>query len=76
MKKDLTLLGIYLNDSTINKIMTGKEGEASKLIYKIKTEMDRIKINFMCIVFMCIWNFLNFALTKYFLIYYSKIEIW
>ena len=46
LKKDLTLLGIYLNDSTINKIMTGKEGAASKLIYKIKTEMDRIKINF------------------------------
>ena len=46
LKKDLKLLGIYINESTINEIMEEKKGVAAKLIYKIKTEIDRIKINF------------------------------
>ena len=50
LKKDLKLIDIFLNDSTINDIMSGKEGVAAKLLYKIKTELNRIKINFNDIV--------------------------
>ena len=46
LQKDLHLIEIYINNSTINDLMIGKKGVAPKLIYKIKTELDRIKINF------------------------------
>ena len=46
LQKDLKLLDIFINNSTINEIMSGKEGAAGKLLYKIKTEINRIKINF------------------------------
>ena len=50
LQKDLRLMEIFINNSTINDLISGKEGIAPKLIYKIKTEMDRIKINFSDIV--------------------------
>ena len=50
LQKDLHLMEIFINNSTINNLMSGKEGEAPKLIYKIKTEIDRIKINFSSVV--------------------------
>ena len=50
LQNDLRLMEIFINNSTINDLISGKEGVAPKLIYKIKTEMDRIKINFSDIV--------------------------
>ena len=50
LQKDLHLLEIYLNNSTINDLISEKEGVAPKLLYKIKTEIDRLKINFSNIV--------------------------
>ena len=50
LQKDLHLIEIYLNNKTINDLMLGKEGVAPKLLYKIKIEIDRIKINFNNIV--------------------------
>ena len=46
LKNNLKLIGININNSTIDQIIAGNEGVAPKLIYKIKIEMDRIKINF------------------------------
>ena len=50
LKKELQSMGIYLNESTINDIISEKEGVATQLIYKIKTEIDRDKINFVDII--------------------------
>ena len=50
LQKDLHLIEIYLNDSTIKDLISGKEGVAPKLLYKIKIEIDRIKIKFNSIV--------------------------
>ena len=50
LKKELQSMGIYLNESTINDIISEKEGVATQLIYKIKTEIDRNKINFVDII--------------------------
>ena len=46
VKKDLIPINVYINDNIIYNIMEESEGAASKLIYKIKTEMERIGINF------------------------------
>ena len=46
LKKDLKLMGIYVNDAIINDIISEKEGIAAKLIYKIKIENNRMKIDF------------------------------
>ena len=46
LKKDLKLMGIYVNDEIINDIISEKEGIAAKLIYKIKIENNRMKIDF------------------------------
>ena len=50
LKKELQSMGIYLNESTINDIISEKEGVATQLIYKIKTEIDRNKIYFVDII--------------------------
>ena len=50
LKKELQSMEIYLNESTINDIISEKEGVATQLIYKIKTKIDRNKINFVDII--------------------------
>ena len=50
LKKDLKLMGIYINETMINDIISEKKGTAAKLIYKIKTKIDGINLNFSNIV--------------------------
>ena len=45
-KDNLKLIGISLNNTVKKEIMEGKNGAAAKLIYKIKIELNRKKINF------------------------------
>ena len=46
IKNNLRTIGFYLNDSIIKEVMEGKNGAAAKVIYKIKIESSRKKINF------------------------------
>ena len=46
LKKNLKLIGIGINNFIINEIIEGKTAAAAKLIYKIKIEGHRKKINF------------------------------
>jgi hypothetical protein len=46
LKNNLRLLGIPFNDEIKKEIMEGKNGAAAKLIYKIKVEVNRKKIDF------------------------------
>ena len=46
LKEDLACLGIHLDDFTINELTNNTKGIIPKLLYKIKTQIDRRKIKF------------------------------
>ena len=46
LKEDLACLGIHLDDITINELTNNIKGIIPKLLYKIKTQIDRRKIKF------------------------------
>ena len=59
IKNNLRTIGFYLNDSIIKEVMEGKNGAAAKVIYKIKIESSRKKINFNNILEKLNKNYLN-----------------
>ena len=59
IKNNLRVIGIYINDSIIKEIIDGKNGAAAKIIYKIKIEVTRKKINFYNILEKLNTNYLN-----------------
>ena len=64
MKNNLQTIGIYISDSIIKEIIEGKNGAAAKIIYKIKIEVSRRKIDFNNILEKLNKNYLN-EKTKY-----------
>ena len=64
IKNNLETKGIYINDSIIKEIIEGKNGAAARIIYKIKIEVSRKKINFNNILEKLSKNYLN-ENTKY-----------
>ena len=46
LKEQLKIIGIHLDDFTMNELISCTKGAAAKLLYKIKTQIDRRKIKF------------------------------
>ena len=46
LRDDLSKIGIHLDESSIEDLVNNVKGSSSKLLYKIKTQIDRKKIKF------------------------------